>query len=157
MLEDELDPPAATNPTRIKVRSIEKPSAEEPAIKRTASTEDSHAARAVKAEPRHHPLEDESPITVVESSKAPAKRPRRERAFEDTEPSKPAHRHPLDDDDDAPAKPAARKMIRAVEVAPQSDAEPTRSGNPFDPIETDQNETSSVDTPAVRVRLRAVN
>lgn len=154
LLEEEPATPAAANPGRIKMRAVETPSAEQPASRRAESVDDAHSARTDRTEVRHHPLEDDSSYSVVTRAKPVAKRPRREVALDETEPSKPARRHPLDDDEtDAPVKPTARKAIRAVEVAPQSEAEPRRTDNSFDPIET----SSADESPTVRVRLRAVN
>ncbi len=104
---------------------------------------------------RPHPLDDESePVITVRSNRSAA-HPMNDAFDEPVRPIRssvsaanraPQKRHPLDEmADEEPPRRAIQKTVRMVDPEPQGEADRSQPFDPFDPIDTDAIETTSVD------------
>jgi len=168
-------------PGRIRVRSAEgaadeqETSADRANVNRpredaTSSYSTDSVRRQLRAVPseRRHPLDDDAEPAISVRSNRSAVHPlldssdepvRAARSSSTAASHAPRKRHPLDDlGEDEPPRRTMPKTVRVVEPEPYGESDRSRGFDPFDPIETDAVETTSVnDSPTVRRQLKAAS
>lgn len=156
-------------PGRIRMRSVEGANEEQGGAPARATetqsrgdTSSSSTGESVRrqlraaAGDRQHPLDDESePIISVRSNRTTL-HPLKEALDEPVRPVRsssvtaasrpPQKRHPLEDlSDEEPPRRAIQKTVRMVDPEPQGETDRGQPYDPFDPIDTEAIETTSVD------------
>jgi hypothetical protein len=174
LLEDsrESNDEGDTSSARIKVRSSKSAQIEQQIVhsarqapapdfvnERAESEIDS---RTVAAQRRPHPLDDSAPVRTGSLFKRAPFSTETTELFGDASTSNRSvpQRHPLDDDDHLleRATPGPGRHAHASEAPPATEDFQGGSVDPFDPIDTDAIETTSVQSsPAIRSQLRAAN
>lgn len=166
VMNDEGD----TSSTRIKVRSSKSAQIEQQIV-RTARqvpgpepvnerTEFENEARTAAASSRPHPLDDSAPVRSGTLFKRPPFATETSELFGDASASNRSapHRHPLDDDDHLLERASPGRHFHASDALPTTEDFHGGSVDPFDPIDTDAVETTSVQSsPAIRRQLRAAS